>query len=349
MKFIKIAAAIMIVWSMGACEKAFMDPNPKTDALSVFNEYATLVKEKYAMLDFKGVDIDQLSDSLRATINPDISDDELFGKLGVITKRLRDGHSNLAQNRNDTTALRAGFDFLEGFPPGLDIQILTTNYVGKVVNTDIKSLEGGPLGLKAIWGALLQDPEIGYLWIPSWNVEISDSEIEQIFVDLQPYKGLIVDMRLNTGGSPELATKFAAYFTDKAVDTGFERFKVGPGLNDFADSPVILQPSSSSNKFLKEVRVLTDRYVYSAATTFLYSVDPIETIKTMGQISGGGSGSVADGYLSNGWYWSLSTSEFIDAKGRHLDDGVEPDIPVALDTNDTTKDEVLEAAIADLQ
>ena len=69
----------------------------------------------------------------------------------------------------------------------------------------------------------------------------------------------------------------------------------------------------------------------------------------MGQRSGGGSGSVADGYLANGWYWSLSTSEFIDAKGRHLDDGVDADIPVALDLTDTTKDEVMEAAILDLQ
>ena len=213
----------------------------------------------------------------------------------------------------------------------------------------MQSLEGGALGFRTFWGRLNEDNEIGYLWIPSWNEEISDDEIKQIFADLKDTKGLIFDMRLNTGGDPSLATKFASYFTDKPIDTGFERFKTGPGINDFSDSQVILQPASSNDKYLKEVRVLTDRNVYSASTTFLYSVDPIETIKTMGQRSGGGSGSVADGYLANGWYWGLSTSEFIDAKGRHLDDGVEPDISVALDLTDTTKDEVVEAAILDLQ
>ena len=137
-----------------------------------------------------------------------------------------------------------------------------------------------------------------------------------------------------------MATKFASYFMDKPVDTGFERFKIGPGPNDFADSPAIIQPTSSTNKYLKKTIVLTDINCYSASTTFLYSVDPIETVQTMGQQSSGGSGAFADGFLSNGWQWTLSVSEFIDAKGRHLDNGVAPDLPVALDTTNMEVDEV---------
>lgn len=349
MKSFKIIILFAFIAIFNSCEKALMDAKPNTDSLSIFDEYTNLVKEKYAMLDFKGVDIGFLTDSIRNTISSDISEADLFNKLGIITTRLRDGHSSLIQDKNNEMSLFAGFDLLEGYPIGIDVDILVNNYIGIDINQNLQTLEGGDFGIRAVWGPLNQDSEIGYLWIPSWNVEISDEEIEQIFTDIKDTKGLIFDMRLNTGGDPSLATKFARYFTDKSIDTGFERFKTGPGTNDFSDSQVILHPASSSNKYLKEVRVLTDRNVYSASTTFLYSVDPIETIKTMGQRSGGGSGSVADGYLANGWYWGLSTSEFIDAKGRHLDDGVEPDIPVVLDLTDTTKDEVIEAAILDLQ
>ncbi len=349
MKSLKIFGFIAIVCILSSCEKIFLEPKPKTDALSVFNEYTTLVKEKYAMLEFKGVDIDFLADSIKNTIVADLNDEELFNKLAIITTRLRDAHSSLIHHRNGENSLFAGFNLLEGYPSGFNLEILADNYIGLPVNSTIKTLEGGAVGVRAVWGVLNQDNEIGYVWIPSWNEEISDKEIEQIFSDLKDTKGLIFDQRLNGGGDPSLATKFASYFTDKPVDTGFERFKTGPGANDFSDSHVILQPSSSSNKYLKEVRVITDRHVYSASTTFLYSLDSINTIKTMGQRSGGGSGSVADGYLSNGWYWSLSTSEFIDAKGRHLDDGVDPDIAVALDLDDISKDEVIEAAILDLQ
>lgn len=349
MKSIKISLFLFSILLLTACEKALMDANPKTDALAIFDEYSTLVKEKYAMLEFKDVDINQLSDSLRATISEGTNDTELFNTLGIITSRLRDGHSNLIQDKNDSLTLFAGFDLLAGYPAGIDLDLLIANYIAKDVNPSIQLLEGGDIGLRAVWGTLVQDNEIGYIWIPSWDVDITDEEIEQIFTDLADTKGLIFDMRINGGGDPSLATKFASYFTDKAIDTGFERFKTGPAPNDFSDSRVILQPTDSRNKYLKEVRVLTDRNVYSASTTFLYSVDPIDRIKTVGQRTGGGSGSVADGYLANGWYWSLSTSEFIDAKGQHLDDGVDPDIPVALDLNDTAKDEVLEAAIAELQ
>lgn len=339
----------MGIFFLTSCEKVLLDANPKTDALAVFDEYSTLVKEKYAMLEFKGVDIDQLSDSLRATISEDVNDTQLFNALGGITARLRDAHSSLIQDRNDTLTLFSGFDLLAGYPAGIDLDILIGNYIAKDVNPSIQFLEGGDIGLRAVWGTLVQDNEIGYVWIPSWNVEITDEEIEQIFSDISDTKGLIFDMRLNGGGDPSLATKFASYFTDKAIDTGFERFKTGPAPNDFSDSRVFLQPTNSQHKYLKEVRVLTDRNVYSASTTFLYSVDPIDRFKTVGQRTGGGSGSVADGYLANGWYWSLSTSEFIDAKGQHLDDGIDPDIPVALDLEDMTKDEVLEAAIQELK
>ncbi|MEE9439868.1 MAG: hypothetical protein V3V14_12755 [Saprospiraceae bacterium] len=94
---------------------------------------------------------------------------------------------------------------------------------------------------------------------------------------------------------------------------------------------------------------MTDRGCFSATTSFIYSVDPIEQIKTIGQRTGGGSGSVTDGFLLMVGIGVLSTSEFFDYKGRHLDDGVEPDNPVVLDLEDMTKDEVLEAAILELK
>lgn len=336
-----------------SCEKVFMTPNPATDNLAIFDEYAKLVKEKYAMLEFKGVNIDFLSDSIRATITDDLSQKELFDKLAIITLRLRDGHSSLiesGQDTQDSTSLFAGFDLLAGFAPGIDFEILFNHYLGQSINSDINYIwKADSSDIKAIWGTLPQDRTIGYIWIPSWNVEISDEEIETIFTDIKDKKGLIFDQRLNGGGDPSLATKFASYLTDQAVYTGFERFKTGPDKDDFSDSPVTLQPANSSNRFTKPVVVVVDRNVYSASTTFSYSTNPMPQVTFIGQRSGGGSGSVADGYLANGWYWSLSTSEFIDHENRHLDDGIEPDIAVALDLDDVTKDEVLERAILELQ
>ncbi|WP_164914109.1 S41 family peptidase [Aquimarina sediminis] len=356
MRYLKTSLFILLV-GFSSCEKVLMEPNPETNALAIFDEYTTLVEEKYAMLDFKNVDIETLKSSLRTRINNSTSNKELFEIVGEVTKSLRDGHSSLIEDQGNPNSLFVTFDLQEGYPLGIDESTLETSYgvyrtytdYATVFNTEIKQLKGEGVINKAIWGTLPQDRKVGYIRIPSWSVEISDKEIEQIFTDIKNTKGLIFDLRGNGGGDPALATKFASYFIDKPIYNGYERFKVGPGTNDFAKSHITLQPSNSINEYIKPVMVLTDRNVYSASTTFLYSIDPVERIKTIGQKTGGGSGSVIDGYLANGWYWSLSTSEFIDTKERHLDDGVEPDIPVILDLEDVTKDEVIERAILELQ
>jgi len=330
--------------AFSSCEKIIMESNPKTSNTAIFNEYATLVKEKFAMLKFKGVDINFLQDSIVATIDNNTSQVELFEKLSIITKKLRDGHSDLSSKTNF-----AGYNFTKGYPLGFHAQILFDNYLYKSIAPNIKVINGGATGIKIAYGFMPQSNKIAYMWIPSWNIELSDDEIESVFVEIKNAKGLIIDMRTNTGGDPSLAVKFASYLTNNPVYTGFERFKTGPSVDDFSDSKIYLHETKSSNKFLKPVMVLIDRNCYSASTTFAYSVNPLDNITFIGQRTGGGSGSVADGYLANGWKWSLSTSEFIDHNNKHLDDGFDPDIKVALDTIDKTKDEVIERALIELQ
>jgi len=58
-KYIIIAIFITI---FSSCEKIILKPNPETSNQAIFREYTTLVKEKYAMLDFKGLDIQHLQD-----------------------------------------------------------------------------------------------------------------------------------------------------------------------------------------------------------------------------------------------------------------------------------------------
>lgn len=344
-----ISGVLVLGLFLASCEKILLKPNPETDNQAIFEEYATLVQEKYAMLDSKGIQFQSLRDSLSATITNDLSEAELFQRLGVITQRLKDGHSSLAQVTEDGNGPVVTFDILKGYPTGFDRGILFNNYVGAAVNPGMQTLAGDEAPERAMWGTLPQDPGIGYLWIPTWNEEISEEEIETIFKDLSATRAMIVDQRLNQGGDPNLAVKFASYFINEPLYTGFERFKTGPGNSDFHDSQITMEPADSDNRYLKPIVILTDRNVYSAGLTFTYSLSPLDRVTFIGQRSGGGSGGVADGYLANGWAWSLSVTEFIDHKNRYLDDGLDPDIPVSLDLSDPSKDEVLERAILELQ
>lgn len=349
MKNTLIYTAILgLIFTLTSCEKVLMKPNPETNNEAIFSEYVTLVKEKYAMLDFKSVDIDQLATTVGAGVNENLTDIELFEKLGEITLALKDGHSNINIGAEEFI----GYDFTEGYPKAFDKNILVDNYIGSSINPGMKTLydENNPAQAMVIYGKLIQDNQIAYMFIPSWDANISDDQIETIFASFVNAKGLIIDIRQNTGGFPDLATKFASYLVGgDDVYTGFERFKTGPGEDEFSDSKMYLKQAKSDVRYNKPVAVLTDRFCYSASTTFLYSVNPLVNVTTIGQRSGGGSGSVADGYLANGWQWSLSTSEFIDHLGNHLDNGIEPDLIVSLDTLVITQDEIIERAILELQ
>ena len=58
-------------------------------------------------------------------------------------------------------------------------------------------------------------------------------------------------------------------------------------------------------------------------------------VTTIGQIYGGGTGEIVDGFLANGWKWTLSTSNFVDLQGRPTDPGIEADIPMVINPADT--------------
>jgi len=347
-----IIALILGATFFTSCEKVFMQAKPQTDALAIFDEYDKLVTEKYAMLEFKGVDIDFLSDSIRNTISENPTEIEIFDALAIITNRLRDGHSALIGLTGESFAGFAVFDTYEGFPQAFDSTILYKNYISLANMKSVERTEDSEsdkFEAHLIYGILTQDEQIAYMRIPSFNISLSDEEIETAFTEIKDTKGLILDVRGNGGGDPSLATKIASYFMETTTYTGFERFKTGPDKLDFTDSPSNVSPADSNNRYTGKVTVLTDRGVYSATTTLSYNMNPLEQVTFIGQRTGGGSGSVADGYLANGWQWSLSTSEFIDHENRHLDDGIDPDIQVELNLLDPTKDEIVERAILELQ
>jgi C-terminal processing protease CtpA/Prc len=294
--------------------------------------------------------MDKVIQDMRPGITDELTEEELFNKLGEITLSLKDGHSSLIAYYENSEEQKikydASYDFISEYPAAFDIEILAKNYIGLDINPNTKKLlsEDGE-SIRAIYGSLPGNEEIAYIWIPSWDVTIEDTEIDSIFMNLKDHKALIFDIRQNTGGDPALATKFASYFLDERTYTGFERFKTGPESDDFVDSPNNLEPANSEYLWDKEFCVLTDRFVYSAALTFCYSVMPDKDVTFVGQRAGGGCGSVSDGYLMNGWYWSLSVSEYFDYQENHLDNGFEPDYQVELNLEDKDKDEILEKAI----
>ncbi|MCE7996179.1 MAG: S41 family peptidase [Roseivirga sp.] len=324
-------ASLLLLWST-ACEELAFEPQPESTNVQVYEEFWRVFSEKYAMFEAKGVDWQNVYANTRLQVDNTISEDSLFSVLSSMTLSLSDAHTTLI---NPESGDQAFFDLEVGFPENLDEELISNTY-----------LQGNEKRLGGFIYSMLPG-NIGYIIFRDFESVITDEEVDLILTEFEDTKGIILDVRGNTGGDPFGAGKLASHFTNHEVYAGFERFKTGPGSTDFSDSRFTLEPTEGIT-YTKPVMVLTNRLCYSATTTLLYLMDPMPNVTFVGGRTGGGSGSVADGQLINGWYYSLSVSEFIDARDRHLDDGVDPDILVELDPSIPNRDEIIERAIQEL-
>ena len=333
-----ITALFLLSILFSSCEKVFMKPNPKTDNRAIYDEYWKLVDEKYAMWDNpdKNLDREAIHEYTSSLVTESMTKDSLFGVLAYIVHQFKDGHTWLEQMDGQLVAY---YDIESVGEKNLDQNLVNRVYL----KNDFKTAGAeGYLKYK-----LIEDGDIGYVELRDFEDTYDNKEIDEMIDYFANTKGIIFDVRGNGGGSPFSAVLIARHFTDKEYFVGEEWFKTGPGENDFSIQKLYNTPAPGKI-YTKPVMVLVDNLCFSATTTFIYYLNPVPTVTFIGSHTGGGSGSTADGYLANGWHWQLSTSEFIDYEGRHLDNGFEPDIHVSLDTLNQNQDELIERAIQEI-
>ena len=204
---------------------------------------------------------------------------------------------------------------------------------------------------------------IGYMHYGDFTSEFSDGLLDYILTQFKDCKGVIIDIRSNGGGSIINVNKLACRFSkEEKVLCGYTLCKTGPGHNEFADTiPEYLEYKKSSLgnikldddketiKFLKDVVVLSNRGVYSAANDFVRVMKVLDNVTVMGDRSGGGGGTPCNFDLPNGWYVRLSTSPMLDIDKVHTEFGIDPTegykIDMAEDAHITGKDAILDKAI----
>lgn len=341
-----IIVGILTILLFNSCEKVVMHHKPGDSNIEIFDEYANLVIDKFGLQKVKGIDLVNLRDSIRPFINDGLNDEELFNYLGLLTSRMQEGHTELADIKNNYWA---GYYYYLGYPSANNFIIPENYYYGKSANPDVQIISQANSFFKIQYGFLPQDNEIGYIQIMNFNLDVSDEQLEQMMAYLKDAKGIIIDVRGNLGGYINLAARIASYFTNKEVVFAKNYIKNGPSPNDFASSDMKLTPSGSVYSFTKDVVVLHDRITFSSGSLFCIMMYSLDNVTTIGQKFGGGTGDIIDGFLSNGWKYNLSTSNLVDVEGRPTDNGIEADIPMIINPNDTTIDVIIEKAITELQ
>lgn len=172
---------------------------------------------------------------------------------------------------------------------------------------------------------------IGYLLFNGFSGLVNEARptITAAFRFLSNTKALIIDMRSNGGGSPQMVREIESYFFPEKTHLNdiVERLQ-GKTIEYWTD------PAKADGLILKmPVYILTSRHTYSAAEDFTYGMQSVKRAIIVGQTTGGGAHparpfSVGQGFIAViPFARSLNPYTHTDWEGT----GVKPDIAVASD------------------
>ncbi|MFJ9691702.1 S41 family peptidase [Kitasatospora sp. NPDC101183] len=252
------------------------------DPLSVFDRFWEDFEENYPFFAAKGIDWHAVRDEQRQKITPTTTTDRLQEILIDTLRPLGDGHTALARFVNGAPKEVFGGERPDTLPRTKEL----IDRAGKAVAAQLTGPEqvfaGGKLGVGRL-------PDgVGYLRVSGFSrytdgdyasqaAEL-DRALDALLADPDALSGLVIDIRLNSGGSDGLGLQIASRLTDCPY---LAYRKVA--RNDPADptkftrpQPITVRPSAGEHgehgkhgeHFTGPVTLLTSSISASAAETF---------------------------------------------------------------------------------
>ncbi len=297
-----------------------------------FEALWTIMDEHYCFFDYKaqtlGVDWDEVHERYKPQVKG-ASSSQLFEVLVNMLSELEDGHVNLS----------SGWDYgrewswREDYPTNFS-DSLYRKYMG----TDYRIVSG-------IEYRILDD-NIGYMRVSSFDVDMGEGNLDNVFFYFMPCRSLIVDIRSNSGGKLTTAQQLASRFISSKTLVGYMQHKTGTGHNDFSDYEAQYLEPASGFRWSKQVFVLTNRGVFSAANEFVAYMQQSGRCVVVGDKTGGGGGMPFTNELPNGWGVRFSACPTYDVNYYCIEHGIEPDVACSMDTDDLLRgrDSIIEKA-----
>ena len=300
------------------------------DPIGNFDQLWKIIDERYCFLDYKGIDWKKIGERKRKFIEPEMDDRDLFQVLSDMLYELQDGHVNLTSTDNQTH-----FDFWLDSPRNFSEATIESNYY---LGQNYQQTAGFKY-------KILND-EVGYIYYEKFSEGIDNNDLDRVFSYFSNCKGLIIDVRQNSGGNATNSAKIASRFTEKKILTGYICHKTGPGHNDFSEQYAIYLEPAKGIRWQKKVAVLTNRHSYSATNDFVNHMRCLPNVTIVGDKTGGGSGMPFSSELPNGWTIRFSASPHFDKNMNHIEWGIDPDVKVDINYKDEVNgfDTIIEEA-----
>lgn len=312
-------------------------PVPKNPYAYQFEEYWYKFDRLYPYFEYKHVDWQAAYAEYRPQADKVTTEKQLVELLMHMTTPLKDVHvwfkSPDGQYHTTYDPKRANFPNWNS--RALNIYVPDLVYYG-----------GADWGFGHVHG-------IPYIFISDWKKHaLSLDEFVAILEQFQSSPGLILDVRMNSGGDDKLAYKIASYFADAPHLSEYYRYRNGPRPGDLGPAkPRYVQPSLNVH-YHGRVMLLIGPDSFSSTENFIAAMQTLPNVTTIGATTGGASGCPETFALGNGWRYSVPVCYDMTADHKVIEwNGISPEIPITATRADFIRgdDPVLDEALKLLQ
>jgi RNA polymerase sigma-70 factor (ECF subfamily) len=132
--------------------------------------------------------------------------------------------------------------------------------------------------------------KIGYLGISAWNNDQVPRQCQQALEEMRGTRGLIVDVRLNGGGSEDLARIVAGRFLTNSFIYSFSQFRNGPSHTNLTEKLARAVEPCGPWRYNRPVVLLIGQKCMSSNESFVGMMTGDPDLTTMGDHTCGSSG-----------------------------------------------------------
>lgn len=289
--------------------------------------------EQYALFPKYQVDWDAVDRHYRPLVRAETSPEDLFRILSEMVDPFHNAHIDIRAKsiQREYWGYKPASDVLQSKHADSITRIIESNYI----HSRMKSYCNGNVE----YG--FADSSIGLLRILSfenYTGSMLESALDEIFARSSQLQGLIIDVRINEGGSDAFGLAIASRLTRSSYFAYSKTVrKSSKGGLSFTDPEAIWVKTTSRPGFLGNVVLLEGPDTFSAGETFAMALmNRKPTVVRVGEDTQGVFSDKLRRRLPNGWLFALPNEVYLTQKGEAYDvRGVPPDIRIPVfDSND---------------
>jgi hypothetical protein len=331
---------------------------PTNTPLDTFDIFWVTFDEHYPFFALHGINWRDVRDKYRPQITNETTEEELFNIFKAMIEPLHDAHTYVmgAQQKLFFGGMRENTARIDDKASQRISEIIET----KTVHGRLQKFCNG----RVSYGVLSNS--IGYLRLTAFagyadpsdfdhQAKALDDALDTIFADVDNLQGLIIDVRINRGGSDVLGVAVTSRLATSEYLAFAKKARIDPSdPGRFTDSQVTHVPVSIRPHFHGKVVLLTGSNTVSAGETFAMALmGRTPGVIRVGENTQGVFSDVLGRKLPNGFQFGVPNEIFLTEDGKAFDGpGIPPHVRVPVFSKDDIengRDSALEKAIEVLQ